>query len=157
MELTNAINAQLGDAYNAIGDNTKSDESYELVLKLDPLNDYVLNNYSYFLSLRKQKLDRALQLSTKLVERNPDSATFLDTHAWVLYVMKDYAKARTFLEKALAGDPAGVSGTVIEHYGDVLFQIGERDKAIEQWKRAKAKGGASDQLEKKITTGNLHE
>lgn len=156
-ELTNAINAQLGDAYNAMGNNAKSDEAYELVLKKDPLNDHVLNNYSYFLSLRKEKLDRALQLSTKLVERNPTSPTFLDTHAWVLYVTKDYAKARTFLEKALATNPDAVSGTIIEHYGDVLFQIGERDKAVEQWKRAKAKGGASNQLDKKITTGNLHE
>ena len=91
------------------------------------------------------------------MEHNPTSATFLDTHAWVLYVMKDYTKARTFLEKAIATDPNAVSGTIIEHYGDVLYQTGEREKAVEQWKRAKAKGDASDQLDKKITTGNLHE
>ncbi len=156
-ELTTAINAQLGDAYNATGDHTKSDEAYELALKQDPLNDLVLNNYSYFLSLRNEKLDRALQLSTKLVERNPTNATFLDTHAWVLYTMKDYTKARQFLEKAIATDPNAVSGTIIEHYGDVLYQTGEHTKAVEQWKRAKTKGGASDQLDKKITTGNLHE
>ncbi len=156
-ELTTAINAQLGDAYNALGDNAKSDEAYELALKQDPLNDLVMNNYSYFLSLRNEKLDRALQLSTKLVERNPTNPTFLDTHAWVLYIRKDYVKARQFLEKAVATDPNTVSGTIIEHYGDVLFQTGDREKAVEQWKRAKAKGDTSDALDKKITTGNLHE
>jgi len=140
-----------------LGDHAKSDDAYELVLKDDPRNDHVLNNYSYFLSLRKEKLPRALEMSAQLVERNPNSATYLDTHAWVLYIMKDYTKARTYLEKALNADPNGVSGTILEHYGDVLFQLGEKDKAVEQWKKAKQKGENSQQLEKKITSGKLYE
>ena len=153
-ELKKGIDAQLGDAYNGLGDHAKSDESYEAVLKVDPLNDHVLNNYSYFLSLRKENLPRALQLGQKLVERNPTNATYLDTYAWVLYVSKDYAKAKQYLEKALA-DPANLSGTIIEHYGDVLYQLGQPDKAMEQWKQAKTKGGASADLDKKIATGKL--
>ncbi|GAB3024153.1 tetratricopeptide repeat protein [Spirosoma pulveris] len=153
-ELKKGISAQLGDAYNGLGDYAKSDESYEAVLKVDPLNDYVLNNYSYFLSLRKENLPRALQLAQKLVERNPGNATYLDTYAWVLYVSKDYAKAKQYLEKALA-DPAHVSGTIIEHYGDVLYQLGQADKALEQWKKAKTKGGASPEIDKKITSGKM--
>lgn len=155
-ELVNMINAQLGDAYNGIGDSNKSDASYELVLKEDPNNDYVLNNYSYYLSLRKEKLDLALQLSERLVSRNQDNATFLDTHAWVLYVRKEYKKARVFLEKAVQANE-NVSGTIVEHYGDVLFQLGETEKAVEQWKKAKVMGETSDQLSKKIATGTLHE
>ncbi len=153
-ELRKGISAQLGDAYNGLGDHVKSDESYEAVLKVDPLNDHVLNNYSYFLSLRKENLPRAIQLGQKLVERNPTNATYLDTYAWVLYVSKDYAQAKQYLEKALA-DTANVSGTIIEHYGDVLYQLGQPDKAVEQWKQAKAKGGASPDIEKKITSGKL--
>jgi tetratricopeptide (TPR) repeat protein len=153
-QLKNGINAQLGDAYNGVGDYTKSDEAYEAVLKADPLNDHVLNNYSYFLSLRKANLPRAVQLAQKLVERHPTNSTYLDTYAWVLYVSKDYAKARQYLEKAMA-DPTGVSGTIIEHYGDVLYQLGQADKALEQWKKAKAKGGAGPDLDKKIATGKL--
>ncbi len=153
-ELKKGISAQLGDAYNGVGEHAKSDEAYESVLKVDPLNDHVLNNYSYFLSLRKENLPRAQQLGQKLVERNPTNATYLDTYAWVLYVSKDYAKARQYLEKALA-DPANVSGTIIEHYGDVLYQLGQHDKAIEQWKQAKTKGGASPDIDKKIATGKL--
>ncbi|OIN57899.1 tetratricopeptide repeat protein [Arsenicibacter rosenii] len=155
-DLVKAINAQLGDAYNGAGDNAKSDEAYELVLKTDPLNEHVLNNYAYFLSLRKDKLPQAVQMSQKLVERFPTNATYLDTHAWVLYVMKDYAKARTYLEKAVTNDP-NVSGTILEHYGDVLYQLGERDKAVEQWKKAKQKGEASSNIDKKIATGKLYE
>ncbi|UHG90901.1 tetratricopeptide repeat protein [Spirosoma oryzicola] len=153
-ELKRGIDAQLGDAYNGLGDYAKSDEAYEAVLKADPLNDHVLNNYSYFLSLRKANLPRAQQLAQKLVERHPTNATYLDTYAWVLYVAKDYAKAKQYLEKAVA-DPAGASGTIIEHYGDVLYQLGQHDKAAEQWKLAKTKGGGSPDLDKKIASGKL--
>lgn len=155
--LLKAVNAQLGDAYNGLGEHAKSDEAYDLVLKEDPKNDHVLNNYSYFLSLRKEKLPQALEMSGRLVQQHPNSATYLDTHAWVLYVMKDYAKARTFLEKAVAADPNGVSGTILEHYGDVLFQLGEKEKAVEQWRKAKQKGETSQQLDKKIASGKLYE
>ncbi len=155
-ELKNGIQAQIGDAYNGAGDHAKSDEAYEAVLKVDPLNDYVLNNYSYFLSLRRENLPRARQLAQKLVERHPTNATYLDTYAWVLYVSNDYAKARQYLEKALA-DPSGVSGTILEHYGDVLSKLGQSDKAVEQWKLAKAKGGAGPNIDRKIATGKLYE
>ena len=153
-ELKKEIDTQLGDAYNGVGDYTKSDEAYEAVLKADPLNDHVLNNYSYFLSLRKANLPRALQLGQKLAERNPTNATYLDTYAWVLYVSKDYAKAKQYLEKALA-DSAHVSGTIIEHYGDILYQLGQPDKALDQWKQAKSKGGGSTELDRKIASGKL--
>ena len=154
-ELKSGIYAQLGDAYNGLGEYAKSDESYETVLKSDPVNDHVLNNYSYFLSLRKANLPRARQLAEKLVERHPTDATYLDTYAWVLYVSKDYAKAKQYLEKAVNANPASVSGTIIEHYGDVLYRLGQSAQAVEQWKRAKAKGGAGAGIDKKISTGKL--
>jgi tetratricopeptide (TPR) repeat protein len=154
--LVTIIQAQLGDAYNGTGSHAKSDEAYEAALKNDPDNDYVLNNYSYFLSLRKENLERARDLSKRVVERNPTNATFLDTYAWVLYVLKDYNQARLYLEKALAAGK-NVSGTILEHYGDVLYQLGEKEKALEQWKKAKALGENTPQIDKKISTGILHE
>ena len=154
--LTAVIQAQLGDAYNGLGNHAKSDEAYEAALKKDPDNDYVANNYSYFLSLRKQNLERARQLANGVVTRNPTNATFLDTYAWVLYVLKDYPNARLYLEKALNASQ-GVSGTIVEHYGDVLYQTGEKEKALEQWKKAKNMGENSPQIDKKIATGQIHE
>lgn len=155
-ELQGAILAQLGDAYHGLGEHAKSDEAYEAALKLEPKNDHVLNNYSYFLSLRKDKLERAKEMSASVAERHPDNATYLDTYAWVLYVMKDYKNARAYLEKAIATGK-NVSGTIVEHYGDVLFQMGEKEKAVEQWKKAKSMGENSQQIDRKIATGQLIE
>ncbi|MGI9547185.1 MAG: tetratricopeptide repeat protein, partial [Flavobacteriaceae bacterium] len=109
------FNSLLGDTYNELEQYTESETAYEAVLEADPNNDHVLNNYSYFLSLRKEKLDKARRMSTKLVKNNPGNPTFLDTHAWVLYMQGDYKEAKKFLELALEKD---ASGTIIEHYGD---------------------------------------
>ena len=155
-DLQGAILAQLGDAYHGLSEYAKSDDSYEAALKIDPKNDHVLNNYSYFLSLRKDKLGRAKEMAASVVERHPTNATYLDTYAWVLYVMKDYKNARTYLEKAIESNNK-VSGTIVEHYGDVLYQLGEKEKAVEQWKKAKSMGENSQQIDKKIATGQLIE
>ncbi|GAB3508842.1 tetratricopeptide repeat protein [Emticicia fontis] len=155
-ELTKFVNGLLGDAYNEAKQYSKSDDAYEAVLKVDPNDEHVLNNYAYYLSLRKDKLPRALELSSKLAEKNTNNATYLDTHAWVLYTMKDYQKSREVLERAVK-QSSGVSGTIVEHYGDVLYQLGEKDKAIEQWKKARQMGENSINIDKKIQSGQLIE
>lgn len=153
-DLLTVFYGQLGDAYNSLQDHTKSDQSYEKALENKPSNDHVLNNYSYFLSLRKVNLDKALELSTKLISMHPDNPTYLDTHGWVLYVNGKFEESREFLEKAVALDE---DGTVIEHYGDVLYQLGDIEGAITQWEKAKSVGGASDHIDKKITDKKLYE
>ena len=154
-EFKSFFNAQLGDAYNNVQEHKKSDEAYEAALAFDPDNDHVLNNYSYFLSLRKEKLDLAIKMSTRLVSRNPDNSTYLDTHAWVLFVRGEYKEARVYIEKAINDED--VSGTIIEHYGDILFKLGEVDSAVIQWQRAKGMDETSELIDKKIADRKLYE
>ena len=144
----------LGDTYHELEEYALSEEAYEAVLEVDPENSHVLNNYSYFLSLRKENLDKAKRMSTKLVKNNPNNPTFLDTHAWVLYMLGDYKEAKKFLELALDGD---ASGTIIEHYGDVLFKLGDIENAVKQWNRAKGMDDTSDLIDKKIADRQLYE
>ncbi len=153
-ELSNYFNMHLGDVYNNTKEYAKSDAAYEEVLKFDHNNDHVLNNYSYFLSMRKDKLQEAKEMSEKLVKKYPTEATYLDTHAWVLYMMKDYTGAKKYLETAILNSN---NGTIVEHYGDVLYQLGEKEKAIEQWKIAKKMGETSEFIDKKLAEGKLYE
>lgn len=152
--LLKEFNARLGDAYNGLKQYEKSVGYYEEVLKEDPNHAYTLNNYSYFLALRKQNLNKAKKLAARLVKNNPNVATYLDTYGWILYIAKDYKSARKYLEKAIAKNP---SGTILEHYGDVLFKLGDTTKAIEQWQQAKSKGGTSKLIDKKIADKKLYE
>ena len=153
-ELLGQFNAQLGDAYHELHEYEKSDAAYDAALASDPNNVQVLNNYSYFLSLRGEKLDKAKQMSGKVVKQFPANDTYLDTYAWVLYKLKDYAGAKATLEKALQTTK---DASVIEHYGDVLFQLGEKDKAVAEWQRARKTGTASDLLERKLKDRKLYE
>ncbi len=145
---------QLGDSYNSLKMYEKSEVAYETALQYDPDNSHVLNNYSYFLSLRSSNLEKALKMSTRLVELFPDEPTFLDTHGWVLYTLGEYDRALVFLEKAahLKQD-----GTIIEHLGDVLFRLGRVDEAVKQWERASKLDDASENIDKKISDRKLYE
>lgn len=153
-DLLTVFYGQLGDAYNALSEHEKSDRSYEKALENQPDNDHVLNNYSYFLSVRKVELEKALKMSTKLVALEPENATYLDTHGWVLYINGSFKEAKKYLEKAASLDE---DGTVVEHYGDVLFQLGDVEEAIKQWERARDLGETSELIEKKIADRKLYE
>lgn len=152
--LSQKFYAQLGDLYHEVKEYKKSYSSYDKALEYDPNNAHVLNNYSYFLSLKKEKLSKAKSMSQHLVRMFPNEATYLDTHAWVLYMLKDYKEAKNHLEKALQFSD---DGTITEHYGDVLFQLNQKDDALVQWQKAKAKGGTSNLIDKKITDKILYE
>ena len=49
------------------------------------------------------------------------------------------------------------NGTIIEHYGDVLFELGKFQKALNQWRRAQELGGATDSIESKIKNSKLRD
>lgn len=143
------IYSLLGDLYHRIGNFLESDQAFEKVLAIDPKDDHVLNNYSYFLSLRKENLEKALKMSGQLVEDFPTNETYLDTHGWVWFQMANYEKALPFLLKAfqLSLDP---SAEIIEHLGDVYFKLGNKKEAIKYWKMAFKKNSQRKLLEKKI-------
>jgi len=139
--------AQLADAYHADQQYEKAFKTYEEAIEANPSNYFAINNYAYYLSIRKQNLDRAKELSIRMVKANPDNATFLDTHGWVLFQKEEYDAALNYLEKAAQNQS---SATIVEHYADALYKTGQKEKALKQWKRAKSLGGASELIDKKI-------
>lgn len=147
------IYSQLGDAYYNQKDKEKAFENFDEALRLDSANLHVLNNYSYFLSLEKTNMVKALKMSRKLIQLQPDDPTFLDTHGWVLYQSGNHGEAVHFLEKATKNSK---SGTIWEHYGDALFQIGRKEDAFEAWKKAENFGGdVSTELARKLREKKL--
>ena len=93
-------------------------------------------------------------MSSKLVKDYPENSTYLDTHAWVLYMMGDFEGAAKNLKQALLYEP---SATIIEHYGDALFHLGRIDEAIIQWKTARDMAEDTTTLDKKIADKQLYE
>ena len=152
---TSDLNGLLGDAYNATKEYEKSDKAYDDALSFNPNNSTVLNQYSYFLALRKANLEKAEKMSTLLTKNNPDNPVFLDTHAWVLYMRGKYKDARKFIERVV--NSGNANATHLEHYGDILFKLGEVDLAVKQWERARGLNANSELLNKKIANRKIYE
>ena len=146
----------LGDTYHALDQIGNSDEMYEKSLKIKDNNPYLLNNYSYYLSLRGVELEKAEQMAKKAVTMEPENSSFQDTYGWVLYKLGRYEQAKEWVEKSLS-DHDNLSGEVLEHYGDILFKLGKKEKAMKYWRQAEEKGDGSDFLIEKIEQQKLIE
>jgi len=139
----------LGDCYHDLKDTKNSDDAYDKALTYNADNAFTLNNYAYYLSLRGEQLDKAAAMSKHSNELQPNNSSFEDTYAWILFKQKDYTGAKLWIEKALADDKTN-SAVKSEHYGDIMFYLGDIDAAVENWKKAKANGDQSPILERKI-------
>lgn len=144
----------LGESNYQLKNYAKAFHNFDEYLKLDPDDTYALNNYSYYLSLLKQNLNKAEQMSKKTVTLEPKNSTFLDTYAWVLFQSNKFSKALDVIKRAIinGGDKSSV---IVEHYGDILFKNNKIDDAVTQWKKAKSIGSTSKDLDQKIKTRTL--
>lgn len=130
------IYSSLGDTYHALNMDATSNVAYEEALKLDSNNTYVLNNFAYYLALRKEGLAKAASMSKKANEINPNNASFQDTYAWVLFQQENYKEALVWIDKAIKLTERP-SSTLIEHKGDILFKLGNKQEALDFWEKAR--------------------
>ena len=151
-----SIYETLGNSYHELAERNfldeyhkKSDDSYEKALTYNPNNEYLLNNYSYYLSLRGERLELAKDMIEKCVsittEPNP---SFLDTYAWVLFKLKEYNQAEKIIQKCI--EYGGDSAIIFEHYGDILQALGLLNQAVLQWEKALEKEPLNQNLRQKI-------
>ena len=154
-EMQAQIYSGLGDVYNELKQYAKSDSFYNASLALKPDEVFVLNNYAYYLALRKEQLPKAAQMAKRANELQPNNASFEDTYAWVLFKMANYEQALIWIELAISHSETQTA-TLMEHYGDILYFLTKKDaavQAIEKWKVAKTLGAGSEQLSEKIKEG----
>lgn len=154
-DLVSRLYTLLGEVYNEIQQYKESDSAFNKALKYRSEDDlYLLNNYSYYLSLRGEKLDKAESLIKQCLDQEPHNYIYLDTYSWILFKMNKYKKASEYSKSAIdnGGDE---SGEVLEHYGDILFKLGKEDQALQYWKRALEFDDHSEELEKKIKNKKL--
>jgi len=145
----------LGDTYFQLNDHEQSDAAYEKVLKIEPQNVLVLNNYAYYLSLRGENLEKAEQMAKKAVEIEPDNSSYLDTYGWVLFKLGRFEEAKTWIARAI--EKGESSPVVLEHYGDVLWKLNDRKEAVKYWEQAAEAGEGSEFLEKKVREKTYYE
>ena len=140
--------ASLGEVYNSLKQFEKSDAAFEEALHIDPSDVFVMNNYAYYLALRKSKLDMAANLSARSNELQPGLASFEDTYAYVLFRQGKHPEALVWMQKAMAHGEA--SADMHEHMGDILFHLGRVEDALNEWQKAASRTDSSSKVHEKI-------
>ena len=129
-----AIYGTLGDVKQELEKWQETVDAYERALRLDPENITAMNNYAYYLSVREENLEKALEMATEAVESNPENSSFLDTLGWVYFKMENYEQAHNYIQQSI--DTGEASAEVFEHMGDVFEAQGEIEEARDWWEKA---------------------
>ncbi len=128
---------QLAAVFHDLENHRESDYYFEEVLAINPNHAGALNNYAYYLSLRDEKLEKALVMSEKANRISPENPVYLDTKAWVLHRLGRNEEAKGFMERALVL-MAAPEAELLDHYGDILLALGDNEAARQQFEKAQS-------------------
>ncbi|HPD45451.1 MAG TPA: tetratricopeptide repeat protein [Anaerohalosphaeraceae bacterium] len=119
---------------------------YEKLLADQPNNVSALNNLAFLLADNSEQLDKARDYAARALAAMPDNANVMDTYAYVLCKLNDFAKAEEVLLKAVqlyeleAGE---APAEVYKHLGMAREGLGKKPLAAEAYRRALEVGGSS--------------
>jgi len=100
-----------------------------IAIKPDAYNAY--NALGYSLADRNVRLPEAKMLIQKALEFVPNDPYIRDSLAWVEFRMGNNAEAAKIFADAFKTKP---DAEIAAHYGEVLWVMGQRDKAISIWR-----------------------
>lgn len=139
--------------YNGMQSFQLSDSLYEKALELKPDDPLINNNYSYSFATRGINLERALAMVKISIAADSLNSSYLDTIGWVYFKLGKYEIAKTYLEKAI--EIGGESSVMLDHLGDILSRLGDKEKAIELWKSALELEPSKTEIKNKIDKGEI--
>ena len=148
-ELVATVFSFMGEVYHELDDLDLCTVAYDSALLYNPSDITVLNNYAYYLALEGRELEKALAMSARTIEMEPDNAIYVDTYAWLLFCLGRYEEAKAYAEK-LIGLNSEMSAVEYHHCGDIFAKCGDIGRAVEYWTQAQRMGDESKILKKKI-------
>lgn len=147
--LRSVIYGILGDNSHSAGNSKAAFKYYQKGLRYDPDNAVINNNYSYYLSVIGESLDKAFAMAKRANELSPNNSTYLDTYAWVLYKMGRFEEAKVIMRQAISLDSSN-SKELLIHYGDILYELKDYLMAGFYWKKALESGYDPDEIAKRL-------
>ncbi len=107
----------MAESYYRTEQYSKAWKAFDRYLALQPNDWGMMNNYAYYLSEQNLNLEKALEMSRRTIEAEPDNANSLDTYGWILHLMGRDGEALPYLRKAVKLDPK--SDTLKKHLKEV--------------------------------------
>ena len=123
------------DVYYRMKDYLKAFETFETAIKTNGDDLTVINNYAYYLAEQNRNLKEAEEMARKVIEKEKNNSTYLDTYAWVLYKRGKLKEAAKIMEGIINSGEAP-DAEWYEHYGFILSGLHNCAKAIESWNYA---------------------
>lgn len=139
----------IGDIEHKRDKNDSYSNYYEKALKYNPDNIMVLNNYAYYLSLENTNLEKALEMSKRVIDKEPSNYTYIDTYAWILYLLGRYEDAKAHQLRAVAMDTEG-NHEIFLHYADILVALNEGLNARRYYRKALENGADQKIIEQRL-------
>jgi tetratricopeptide (TPR) repeat protein len=116
-----------------------------VVLEKNPNDPNALNALGYTLADRGDRLDEAKQYLDRAIELKPDDPAVMDSYGWLQYRLGNKEEALKFLRKAYGLVPDPEIGA---HFGEVLWESGQRQEAKKVWKEALKKDPNQDDIKR---------
>ena len=110
-------------------------------VKPDAYNAYNALGYSF--AERNMRLPEAKQLILKALEFVPNDPFIRDSLAWVEFRMGNLAESARIFADAFKSKP---DAEIAAHYGEVLWALGQRDKALAVWREGQLLNPENDTL-----------
>jgi len=104
------------------------------VIQLKPDYHHAYNALGYSLAERNVRLPEARELIRKALEFAPSDPFIRDSLGWVEFRMGNKAEAAQIFEAAYKAKP---DAEIAAHFGEVLWSLGQRDRAILIWKEGR--------------------
>ena len=120
-----------GMSYERLKDYKNSDKDLLKSLEIRPDDAYILNYLAYSWLEREYKIDTSLQMLEKAYAKRSNDPYIIDSIGWAYYLVEDFAKAETFLKRAVELMPE--DPIVNDHYGDILWKLGRKIQARYFW------------------------
>jgi tetratricopeptide (TPR) repeat protein len=125
------------------GDYAKGEAELERLLERFPDDPGCNNDLGYLYAEQGKNLEKAETMIRKALLEKSDERAYLDSLGWVLFKRGKAKEALEPLEKAAAKmrDDVAEEGsspdvTILEHLGDVYFQLHDLRKAGDAWREA---------------------
>ena len=164
------IRYALAGAYLGAKKHAEWEAELRAVLEIDPNHTGAANDLGYHLAEQGRNLDEAERLIRHAIETDRadrskagdaelESASYLDSLAWVLFRKGKLAEARELIERATALSEGNVSGEIWDHLGDICFRLGDKPAAKDAWEKALAvyasdarakREGRADEVKRKL-------
>jgi len=123
------------DVYYRSKDYFRAFETFESAIRVNGEDLTVINNYAYYLAEQNQNLKEAEEMAKRVVEKEKNNNTYLDTYAWVLYKRGKLREASRIMEQIINSGHAP-DAEWYEHYGFIQAKMNNCSKALDSWNYA---------------------